>query len=295
VIKRTIEVSGRGNHLSISQGSLVVARDGEQVGRVPLEDLGLLVVDAADTTYTHWVLTEALAAGAAVLLCGRNHHPAGLLLSQTNWLHTQRLHQQIAASKPLQKGLWKQIVQAKIRHQAQALGADRAEGRALEGLISTVRSGDPTNVEAQAARKYWRPMFGEAFRRDPEGQPPNYLLNYGYTVLRAAVARAVCGAGLHPALGLHHRNRSNAFCLADDMLEPLRPLVDVKVRELADGGNMEIDQEAKTELLSLLTATVEIDGQNGPLMVALERMTASLVRCYAGEDRKLVVPKLWPN
>ena len=295
MIKRTIEISGRGNHLSISQGSLIVSRNDEQLGRVPLEDLGLLILDAADTTYTHWVLTEVLASGGGVVLCGRNHHPAGLLLSQANWLQTQRLRQQVEASIPLRKALWKQVVQAKIRHQAEALGVNATAGRALAALAPTVRSGDPSNVEAQAARKYWRPMFGEAFRRDPEGQPPNNLLNYGYMILRAAVARAVCGAGLHPSLGLHHKNRSNAFCLADDLLEPFRALVDVKVRELTAAGAREINRETKTELLSLLTATVELDGQAGPLMVALEKMTASLVRCYAGEDRKLVFPKLWPN
>jgi len=166
------------------------------------------------------------------VLCGRHHHPEGMLLSQSNSLQTQRLHQQLIASKPLQKSLWKQIVQTKIRHQAAALGRDTSDGKALSQLVPAVRSGDPTNVEAQAARKYWRPLLGATFRRDPEGPPPNDLLNYGYMAIRAAVARAICGAGLHPSLGLHHKNRGNAFCLADDLMEPLRPLVDVKVREL---------------------------------------------------------------
>ena len=159
--------------------------------------------------------------------------------------------------------------------------------------MSEVRSGDPTNVEAQAARLYWPALLGEAFRRDPEGPPPNAFLNYGYMVLRSCVARAVCGAGLHPALGLHHHNRSNLFCLADDLLEPLRPLVDVQVRELAQAGVTEIDRDSKVRLLTVLAETVEIGGEKGPLMVALERVTASLVRCYGGEAKKLELPRIW--
>jgi len=293
MIKRTIEISGRGNHLAIDQGSLTIRRDGAEVGRVPLEDLGVLVLDCPTATYTHSVLTEALAAGAVVIPCGRDHLPRGLFLPQENSLLAQRVATQAAASRPLKKRLWKQLVQAKIRHQARALPEGSAGRRKLSALVSTVRSGDPANVEAHASRVYWPALFGKGFRRRPVRPPPNGLLNYGYMAMRACVARAVCAAGLHPALGLHHHNRANPFCLADDLLEPLRPLVDVCVRDLATGGCNEVNPQAKQELLGTLAATVEVAGARGPLMVGLGRTVASLVRCYAGEAKRLDLPRLW--
>jgi len=293
MIKRTIEISGQGNHLSVSDGSLLVHKEGQVIARVPLEDLGVLILDAPTTTYTHAVVTDALAAGAVVIPCGRNHTPCGLFLPQDNSLLVQRLTAQVEAPLPLKKGLWKQVVQAKIRSQAAALGPDSPQAGMLLNLVPRVRSGDPANVEAHAARVYWPALFGDAFRRLPEGEPPNGLLNYGYMVLRACVARAVCGAGLHPAFGLHHHNRGNPFCLADDLLEPVRPLVDVRVRALLKAGITEVTREAKVQLLTVLTETVETAGEKGPLMVALERVAASLVRCYAREEKKLELPRLW--
>jgi len=293
MIKRTIEISGKGNHLSIDLGSLVIRKDGEPLGRIPLEDIGLLILDAPTTTYTHSVITEVLAAGAVIIPCGRDHHPRGLFLPQESSLQTQRLAAQVAAPLPLKKSLWKQVVQAKVRNQAGALPEDAPERGLLRALVARVRSGDPTNVEAHAARVYWPAMFGKDFRRLPDGPPPNALLNYGYMVLRSCVARAVCGAGLHPSLGLHHHNRCNPFCLADDLLEPLRPLVDVRVRALAQAGLIEINRESKMQVLSVLTQTVRTAGEKGPLMVALERVTSSLVRCYAREQKNLDLPDLW--
>lgn len=293
MIKRTIEISGKGNHLAIDRGSLTIRRDGEEVGRVPLEDLGVLVLDCPTTTYTHSVLTRALAAGAVIVPCGRDHLPRGLFLPQENTLLTQRLADQSAAPLPLKKRLWKQLVQAKIRHQAKSLPEGAPARRKLAALVSTVRSGDPANVEAHASRLYWPAMFGKRFRRRPDGPPPNGLLNYGYMAMRACVARAICAAGLHPALGLHHHNRANPFCLADDLLEPIRPLVDVCVRDLAAGGCHEVNPQAKRELLGVLAATVEVAGARGPLMVGLGRTLASLVRCYGGEQKKLDLPRLW--
>jgi len=292
MIKRTIEISGQGNHLYISQGSLCIRQGRQVVGQIPLEDIGLLLLDAPSTTYTHSVIAEVLSAGAVILPCGKDHHPAGLFLPQNNTLQTQRLVRQAAAPLPLKKRLWKQIVQCKIRNQARVLEEGSAARRALVAMVARVRSGDPANVEAQAARKYWPAVFGKEFRRARDGDPPNNLLNYGYMVLRAAVARAVCGAGLHPSLGLHHQNRSNTFCLADDLLEPFRPLVDRKVRQLHDCGAFDLDRQAKVEILSLLTHQIELGGQRGPLMVALERLTASLVACYTGQQKKLQLPDL---
>ncbi len=292
MIKRTIEISGRGNHLYISQGSLGIRQGRQIVASIPLEDIGLLILDAPDTTYTHHVLWEVLAAGGAIIPCGRDHHPAGLFLPQNNTLQTQRLISQAKAPLPLRKRLWKQLVQSKVRNQARVLESGSATAKALRNLATEVRSGDPTNIEAQAARKYWPALFDDSFRRNPDGAPPNGLLNYGYMAVRATVARAICGAGLHPSLALHHHNRNNAFCLADDLIEPLRPLVDREVRRLWREGHKEVDRETKTALLSQLTAEIEVAAVRGPLMVAIERMTASLVRCYAGEQKDLELPIL---
>jgi CRISPR-associated protein Cas1 len=294
MIARTIEVSGHNNRLSIREGSLVVEREGAVVGRVPVEDIGVLILDSMTCSYTHAVLAAVLQAGAVVIPCGPKHLPAGIFLPQNNTLQTQRVALQAAAGLPLRKSLWKQVVQAKIANQAGALAAEHPGRRHLKALIPRVRSGDPSNVEAQAAKVYWRALFeDESFRRDPEGDGANALLNYGYMVLRASVARAICGAGLHPSLGLHHKNRSDTFSLADDLVEPFRPLVDVKAKALAGAGRTEIDRDTKSELLGLLTAEIEVAGAKGPLLVALERLAASLVRCYAGEQKELDLPRLW--
>ncbi|MBD3293383.1 MAG: type II CRISPR-associated endonuclease Cas1, partial [Armatimonadia bacterium] len=208
MIKRTIEISSQPSHLAVRHDQLEI-RQGEEVSAtVPIEDIGVLIVDQRATTYTHPMLTSLIAAGGVVVVCDERHLPSGLLLPIAGHHATaQRLRAQVQASKPLNKRLWQQLVRHKIEGQALNLGrGHRLHGR-LRSLIREVRSGDPANVEAQAARLYWQAYFGTAFRRDQDGEPPNNLLNYGYTVIRAAIARALCGAGLHPSLGLHHANR----------------------------------------------------------------------------------------
>ena len=213
--------------------------------------------------------------------------------------HTQvvsRIHSQIAIKKPLRKQLWKQIVVAKIRAQAANLADGSQERSRMLALARSVRSGDPSNVESNAAQLYWRHWLDEPeFRRRRDGAPPNNMLNYGYAVMRAAIARAVVAAGLLPALGLHHHNRSNAFCLADDLVEPLRPIVDEQVRELHRDGQRELIPMAKRALLELLTVEIDVGGQRGPLMVALHRYVASLVSCYEGETKRLSIPTVCRN
>jgi len=291
MIKRTIEISREPARVTVRLDQLTLLRDGETVGSVPCEDIGMLLVDHPATTYTHAALARLAESDATVVICGRDHLPVAILLplsdhSQVVW----RVRDQIAVSKPLQKRLWKQIVQAKIRAQADNLPTGPAHTKLL-ALARGVRSGDPKNVEAQASRAYWSAFFqGIAFRRDRNGDGPNPLLNYGYTVLRAAIARAIVGAGLLPSLGLHHANRSNAFCLADDLIEPLRPLVDRRVKRLLDAGNIELDQPTKAALLELLTSEVRLGEQTGPLMVNLHRMVSSLVRCFAGDSNQLEIP-----
>lgn len=293
MIKRTIEISTRGIFLSVQLDQLVIQLDGQELQRAPIEDIGVLVVETTSATYTHAVITRLLAAGAVIVACDDRHLPCGLILPQDNSLQTQRLAAQVRAKKPLLKRLWRQIIMAKIANQAAMLSHDPHAQRALRAMRKAVRSGDPENLEAQAAARYWHALFGPLFRRDPEGIPPNDTLNYGYTVLRAAVARALAGAGLHPSLGIHHHNRSDSFCLADDMMEPMRPLVDRRVKRLHLAGPTPFDKRVKAELLGVLTETVKLDDKTGPLMVALERMAASLVRCYEGESQQLDIPDPW--
>ncbi|TKJ35538.1 MAG: subtype II CRISPR-associated endonuclease Cas1 [Planctomycetes bacterium B3_Pla] len=296
MIKRIVEISSARTCLSIHYGQLLLKQDGQQVSSIPCEDIGVLLVDHQGTSYSHAVFTELLKHGAAVVLCGGSHHPAGMLLPiESNTVQTERFRLQIEAKEPVKKRLWKQIVQAKIRHQAEVVGRDSDVYESLMTLKARVRSGDPNNIEAQASRKFW-PVYLQdvTFRRDISGSPPNNMLNYGYMVMRAAVARALCSAGLLPSLGIHHRNRYNAFCLADDLVEPFRGFVDSKVRDIfQDSGPVdELDQATKAKLLEVLYEEVSIAGFKGPLMVGLHRTAASLQRCYAGEQRFVDLPKI---
>lgn len=318
MIKRTIEISREafGFHLSIRDGQLLILKKTEPprslpanppnlVGSVPCEDLGVLMVDQRDTTYSHSALATLAEHGAAVVVCGRDHLPVGMFLPlSTNTELLSRLDAQLSATKPTVKKLWAAIVSAKVRAQAEALpeGDDTAPCRnKLVALARSVRSGDPENIEAQAASHYWPVVFARStflqhpFRRragERDAPPPNNLLDYGYAAVRAAVARATVAAGLLPALGIKHRGRSNPFCLADDLMEPLRPLVDRRVRWLAERGELDLNQTVKAELLRVLTDEVGVEGQRGPLLVAVVRYVASVVRVLAGEQVNADIPAL---
>jgi CRISPR-associated protein Cas1 len=298
VIKRTLEISREPAHLSVRDDQLVLKRDGQIVGQVPCEDIGVVLVDHPQTTYTHGALAKLAESDAAVVICGRDHLPAAILLPMVD--HSQvvwRLDAQLGVSRPLRKQLWRQLVVAKIVAQARNLSPELPAYRKMLALAREVRSGDPTNIEAQAARVYWGNWLWALaeeetpeFRRDPDLPGLNSFLNYGYAVVRAAIARAIVAAGLLPSLGLHHRNRSNAFCLADDLIEPLRPLVDDRVRELHRQGYEELNQPAKAALLEILADRVQFGDEVGPLMVELHRYVASLVRCFTGDERELQIP-----
>ncbi len=295
MIKKIIEISRERTSLSIKYGQLVIKQDGKDTSSIPCEDIGVLLVDNQATNYTHCVFTELLKCGAAVVLCDSNHLPAGMLLPiEANTIQTERYAKQINAKEPLKKKLWQQIVRAKIRHQAKLIKDETQTYKALTALISQVRSGDPSNIEARASKLFWSAYIqGLEFRRDAEGKPPNNLLNYGYMVMRAAVARAICSAGLLPSVGLHHRNRYNAFCLADDLVEPFRGFVEAKVKEIVEGGDWEeLTQTIKARLLEVLYDEVEIADYKGPLMVGLHRTAASLVRCFCGEQKEIELPKI---
>lgn len=298
LIKRTIEISREPAHLTVALNQFLIKRDGVVVGQVPCEDIGVVVVDHPQTTYSHAALAALAESDAALVICGRNHLPAALLLplsdhSQVVW----RINDQLAVSQPIRKRLWKQIIQGKIRAQAANLEPGCPARSKLLDYARQVRSGDPSNLEAQAARAYWVNYLPEEalFRRDSDAEGLNALLNYGYAIVRAALARAIVAAGMLPALGLHHSNRSNSFCLADDLIEPLRPLVDDRARELYRQGARGVDPEAKAGLLRLLAEDVAFAGETGPLLVNLHRYVISLWKCYRGEEKRLEIPMAIQN
>lgn len=300
LIKRTLEISREPAHLAVRDHQLLLKRDGAVVRSVPCEDISLVMADHPQITYSHSALVELAESDAAVVICGRNHLPVAMLLpladhSQVVW----RLRDQLGISAPLRKRLWSQLVVAKIVAQSRNLRYGNAPYRKLLALAKEVRSGDPKNIEAQAARIYWAHWLREdslggieteSFRRDTQAEGTNGLLNYGYSVLRASVARAIVAAGLMPSLGIHHCNRSNAFCLADDLMEPFRPLVDERVRWLLRQGRNNLNQATKAELLELLNVSMQLGEQTGPLMVMLHRLVASLARCFARESSQLEIP-----
>ena len=296
MIKRTIDISEGPTYLNIENDQLILTREKERIGSIPCEDIGVLLVDHRATVYSHSALTRLLDRGAVIILCGENHLPVGILLPiENNLLHTERLRAQVAASQPLQKNLWRQIVIRKIKGQAENLPENHPDRGRLLAMATEVKSGDTSNCEGVAARFYWPALMGKDFRRDPEGEWPNPLFNYGYMVFRAAVARAIVAAGLHPAFGLYHSNRNNPFVLADDLVEVFRPRIDRAVVEHLKTGSTEINKESKRAVLSLLTEPITVAGQSGPLMVGLHRMTASLVRCFEGGAKTLDLPEWTAN
>lgn len=292
MIKRIIEISTTPAYISVKHQQLVLKREGEEVGRIPVEDIGVLMVDHPGCTYSHAALNELLANNVAVVICGKNHHPNGLLLPlDGHSVQSERYRVQAAARATAKKRIWKQLVQAKIRHQAWCLDqCEKEGGDGLRFLAGKVKSGDTENHEAQAAARYWKLMFGSDFRRKRDGLPPNNLLNYGYTVLRAAVARALCGGGLHPSFGLHHHNRYNAYPLADDVMEPFRPLIDRQVFHFWKLGEVSITPGIKQALLGTLSHDVCMVEEKRPLMNALHFLSANLLRALAGDELSLVIP-----
>jgi CRISPR-associated protein Cas1 len=241
-------------------------------------------------------VSKLLANNSAVIYCDDQHLPVGMLLPlDGNTLQQQRFSAQISASIPLKKQLWQQTIIAKIKNQAILLDQSGKYSLPMWYKAKHVKTDDSSNEEAQAARHYWSEIFSPIqFTRERYGFNPNNLLNYGYAILRASVARALVGSGLLPTFGIHHHNKYNAFCLADDIMEPYRPFVDwivLGIVQTDEMGNYDLDKEAKKKLLSLLTVDVEINGHRSPLMLALSQTTASLVRCFEGECKEIVYPK----
>ena len=264
---------------------------------VPIEDIGVLVLEHQQVTITHYLLDRLVQNNTAVVTCDNKMHPSGMLLNlEGNTIQSERFRAQVEATEPLKKQLWQQTVQAKIANQAAVLQQWNIKNTLLHTLRKNVKSGDSGNHEAQAAGYYWRNYLPDAwqFFRKREGPPPNNLLNYGYAILRATVARAIVGSGLLPTLGIFHRNRYNAYCLADDIMEPYRPFVDVIVRGIIDETSAvdNLTPELKAKLLWLPNVDVLLDDNKSPLMVATQRTAASLARCFTGEQRRILYPTM---
>ncbi|MCY4055771.1 MAG: type II CRISPR-associated endonuclease Cas1 [Cyanobacteria bacterium MAG CAR4_bin_6] len=296
MLRKTVEFSTPGTRLSVAHRQLVIQRPDLPKATLPIEDLGVVIVDDVRATYTQAVFLELLNAGATVLVTGRDHLPIGMMLPlDAHHVQAERHRAQVQASEPVRKQAWQAIVRAKINQQAAVLARFNEGHNRLTAMARKVRSGDPDNLEAQAAQRYWRLLFGPEFHRDREAEGVNALLNYGYAVLRAAVARAIVATGLIPSLGVHHRHRNNPFCLADDLLEPYRPYVDWRVRLLVDSNGAAAvprvcERETRAALLSLLNETICVGRRREPLLLALHTSAASLCRALTGGDRTLSLP-----
>ncbi|WP_311563953.1 type II CRISPR-associated endonuclease Cas1 [Prevotella denticola] len=305
MIKKTLYF-GNPAYLSLRNGQLVIRLPEvekaelpdivkqETVRTIPIEDIGVVVLDNKQITITQGALAELVANSAAVITCDSKCMPTGMLLPLSgNTLYQERFRNQIEAAIPLRKQLWQQTVKAKIENQAYCLQKNTSKSFVpLHVLARKVRSDDADNHEAQAAAYYWKNIFSDGFTRDKDGIPPNNLLNYGYAILRAVIARALVGSGLLPVYGIHHHNRYNAYCLADDIMEPYRPFVDDLV--ISTMKKMEVSDDLtvalKREMLSIPVLDVVIGGKRSPLMIAAGLTTASLAKCYNGEAREISYP-----
>lgn len=269
----------------------------EMVRTLPIEDLGVIILDNKQITITQGLMEALLENNCAVITCDSKRMPTGLMLPLAgNTIQNERFRSQMESSLPLRKQLWQQTIEAKIWNQAAVLKYQTGEEhKNMLKWSESVRSGDVDNMEARAAVYYWKTVFPDNpdFVRDREDDGVNALLNYGYSILRAVVARALVGGGLLPTLGIHHHNRYNAYCLADDIMEPYRPYVDKLIAEmLDDGAEQKVNATNKIKLLHIPVIEVNINGRRSPLMIAVSQTVSSLVKCFRGECRKLIYPEM---
>ena len=272
---------------------MIVSEGADEVGRVPLDDVAAVIVHAHGVTWTTNLAVKLAERGAVLLLCGANHSPVALCLPIAG-LHAQngRMRAQWEAGRPLAKQLWRLVVIAKIRWQAAALEAAGGRGEPLLFLARRIRSGDPDNIEAQAARRYWSELMGAGFRRDRDSGGTNALLNYGYAVMRATCARAVVAAGLHPSIGIHHANRGNPMALADDLIEPFRPLVDILTLRLRAAGTEEVTPDAKRAYAALIALDLPGADATTTVWLAATRAAQTLAQAFqSGQVGDLVLPQ----
>ncbi|MCA8989628.1 MAG: type II CRISPR-associated endonuclease Cas1 [Planctomycetaceae bacterium] len=289
---RIIDISQQSARLSVKHRQLVIRID-ESEHKIPLNDLAALIVAHPAVTYTQKVLSEIVAAGGVFITCDEKRMPSGMLLPlDAHSTQTQRFHEQLALSQPRAKRIWQQIVKAKIGMQASLLVIETDSDHGLHAMAQQVKSGDSGNLEAQAAKRYWTALFGSDFRRDRFAADQNSLLNFGYAILRSAIARAICGAGLHPSIGVHHSNKYNSFCLADDLMEPFRPLIDQTVIDITMDLDTvpELDTATRQELLAVFTGDVRLADQTWDFLDAIQKAAGSLGQVICGSQSELTLP-----
>ncbi len=292
MLKRTIYI-GNPSYLKLKDNQLKIedAITKELKGSIPIEDLGFLVLDHYQITISHQLIVMLQQNNVAVISCDDSHMPLGLMLPMNGHVeHSERLKHQINVSEPLRKQLWKQTVEAKIYQQKEVLRKGKLPFDPMITYMNEVKSGDSTNMEGIAAQHYWKYLFDD-FTRERKGDAPNNFLNFGYAVLRSMVARALVSSGLNPTIGIFHKNKYNAYCLADDIMEPYRPYVDLLVVDwLEQTDSYFLDKVAKAHLLQLATYDVYINGLQRPLITALSITTSSLCKCFMGENRVIHYP-----
>lgn len=276
------------------QPNIPTAVKQEFVRTIPIEDIGVVILDHKQVTITQALMAELLDNNVAIVTCDERHLPTGLMLPlDCNHIQTERFKKQIEASEPLKKQMWQQTIMSKILGQAKLLSSEQIDNKNMHAWSQQVRSGDADNLEGRAAAYYWKNIFHNSnFVRGQEGDPPNNLLNYGYSIVRAMMARALVAAGLLPSLGIHHHNRYNAYCLADDIMEPYRPFVDLAVLQLLrhTADISELTPAIKRELLGITTMDVNIENHRSPMMIAVQTTANSVQRCFSGESRKIIYP-----
>ncbi len=293
MIKRTIDISEPA-YLHLKNQQFCIDKQGELVAQIPIEDLGVVILQNPAIVMTQALMVACQKNNVAVVFCDERHIPYSVLLplSEGNTLHSKILQQQINITLPTKKRLWQRIVQHKINAQAQTLKNINQSAVLLERLATQVKPGDPDNLEAQAAQAYWKLLFGQNFKRDSDLAGINSVLNYGYSIMRAMVARAIVSGGLHPTIGLNHHNQYNGLCLADDLMEPFRPWVDFEVYQMAENtADLQVHKDTKVVLLNLLSKNVLWERQEMPLMVASHYLVASLKRAFEDKTIALSYPK----
>jgi CRISPR-associated protein Cas1 len=292
---RVVEISSDGAHLSVSRGFLSVQIAGEAAGQIAIEDMAALIIRGHGASLSVNICTRLSQANVPIVLCGSNQSPASVIWPVSGHF-SQGLHMQAqaVANKPLLKRLWAQLIKTKIGAQATVLAAFNINSTDISAMVTRVKSGDTENLEAQAARRYWPRLMGDTFRRDRQENGINAALNYGYTVLRAATARSILAAGLHPSLSLHHQSRGDALRLADDLMEPFRPWVDHCVRQMVDELQPEeqllLDQFRKAKLVGVLSLDMQSSVGASPMQVCMDRMAQSLVQVFLGECKTMELP-----
>lgn len=293
MIRRSVVVENPAR-ISASRGQIKIDTEGSSGGSVPAEDLGVLLLESSRTSLTVPTLQTCAKYGTAIITCDERLLPAGIFLPLSgHHAHGRILRAQIESSLPTQKRLWKQIVSAKLANQAKLLESLGLNHVRIARLSREVRSGDPENLEAQGARLYWKELFGRDFRREVGGEGQNAMLNYGYAIVRASLARICVTAGLHPTIGIHHSNQFNAFCLVDDLIEPMRPFVDLVVRELVmDKGSKGVGREEKVALIEVLQRQTSWRKENFALHSAMPRYVRNFVECLSETRKKLDTPVL---